>query len=69
MKLFDFHHPFFAPLWIRLVIFAVCVCWAMVEFSHGALFWGGIFLGFAAIAGWQFFVRPADHWNGPPGQD
>lgn len=58
----DSEHPFFRPLWRRVVVVAVCVAWAAVEFVTGTPFWGVVALGFAAYGAWQFFYLydPAD---------
>ena len=49
-------HAFFQPLWIRIVVVTVCFGWAAFEFATGAPFWGVIFAGIGAAAGWQFFL-------------
>ncbi|MER8477388.1 DUF3329 domain-containing protein [Mesorhizobium sp. M1163] len=58
----DSEHPFFRPLWRRVVIVAVCLVWSAIEFATGTPFWGMIALGFAGYAVWQFFYlyKPAD---------
>lgn len=54
-KFLDTNHPFFRPLWIRILIVAVCVGWGVMEFVTGAPFWGVIFLGLGGYAAWGFF--------------
>ena len=39
MQLIDPDHPFYRPLWIRLVIVALCLGWAIVEASTKEPFW------------------------------
>lgn len=56
MKLLDTDHPFFKPLWIRVLVVAVCVGWGVFELASGAPFWAVIFLGIAAYSAWGFFV-------------
>ena len=56
MKLIDFDHPFFEPLWIRIAVVVVCVAWGLFEFSTGAVFWGVLFTGVGLFAAWNFFV-------------
>ncbi len=51
----DYEHPFFRPLWRRIVVVAVCAIWSVIEFATGTPFWGVIALGFAGYAVWQFF--------------
>lgn len=69
MKLIDTDHPFFKPLWIRLVVIAVSSGWAMFEFLLGNWFWGALFAAFAALSVHGFFIAPRqkrpDHR--PPG--
>ena len=54
--LFDVDVPFFLPLWRRVVVVAIAVCWGLFEMSSGATFWGMIFVGMGAIAGWRFYI-------------
>ena len=56
MKLLDVQHPFFKPLWLRVVIFGFCLAWAIFEFATGAPFWGVLFGAIGVYCGWQFFV-------------
>ena len=56
MKLLDTDHPFFRPLWIRLLVTAVAAGWTMFEFAAGEIFWGMIFLAFTALSVWGFFI-------------
>ena len=56
MGFLDLRHPFFRPLWLRIATVAACIVWAVVEFVTGQPFWGMLFLGISAYAGWQFFV-------------
>ncbi len=56
MGLFDLDHPAFRPLWLRIVLVAVCLGWAAVEFASGAPFWGVLFGGMGLYAAWRFFV-------------
>lgn len=55
-RLFDFNHPFFRPLWVRVLVVALCLGWAAFEFAQGAPIWGILFgaLGLAAL--WGLFV-------------
>jgi len=49
-------HPFFRPLWRRIVVVAVCLAWAAVEFASGAPFWGTLFAGIGLFSAWQLFI-------------
>lgn len=53
---FDLRHPFFRPLWRRVLVVAVCLAWGLVEFATGSPFWGVLFVGIGAICAWQFFL-------------
>lgn len=55
MSLFDFRHPFFDPLWRRVVTVGFCLLWAAFEFSSGQTVWAMLFGAFGVIAGYQFF--------------
>lgn len=54
--MFDLHHPFYRPLWIRVLIVAFCLGWAALEFAAGAPSWGVLFGGIGLWAGWRFFL-------------
>jgi hypothetical protein len=54
MKLFDFEHPFFTPLWVRVAVVLICAVWGTFELLGGAVFWSMFFLGLAVISGWRF---------------
>jgi hypothetical protein len=56
-KLFDFNHPFFRPLWLRILIVAVCLIWAMVEASTGGGMWAVLFTAIGLYAGYGFFIN------------
>jgi hypothetical protein len=55
-KFFDFNHPFYRPLWIRVLIVGFCLGWGVLEFFAGEPFWGVIFAGTGAIAFHGFFI-------------
>ena len=50
IKLIDPDHPFYRPLWRRMLIVAVCFAWTGVEFWNGEQTWGTIFLVVSAYA-------------------
>ena len=55
MKRFlDVQHPMFRPLWLRLLIVAVILCWAVVEVRGGNVFWAAVFLVSGAYLAHQF---------------
>ena len=64
---FDFNHPFYKPLWIRIAIVTVASGWGLFEFVTGSVFWGVVFCGLAAAAFHGLFMtfdpRKADKNN------
>ncbi len=62
IKFIDPDHPFYRPLWIRLLIVALCAAWTAVEFYGGQMMWGTIFLVVTAYAGAALlvFYRPKE---------
>lgn len=56
MKLFDTNHPFFKPLWIRVAVFAVAAGWGLFEFYIGSTVWGMLFIAFAGVSFYGFFI-------------
>jgi hypothetical protein len=55
LRLLDLEHPFFAPLWRRIVTTAVCVVWAGVELAAGSIWFALIAAALAALCIWRFF--------------
>ncbi len=54
--MFDLDHPFFKPLWLRIVVVAVALGWALVEFASGSAFWGILFGALGVYAAYKFFI-------------
>lgn len=48
-------HPFFNPLWRRVVTVLVCILWGLFELANGAVAWATMFIGIGLFAGWVFF--------------
>ncbi len=48
----NIRHPYFRPLWVRLVITGVALGWALFEFLAGNPGWALIF---GAAGGWCFY--------------
>ena len=72
MKLLETDHPFFRPLWIRVVITAFAAAWTVFEFMHGSEIWGMIVLCFTGLSVWGFFVDfnpDGKSPKAPPGDD
>jgi hypothetical protein len=61
-KLIDPDHAFYRPLWIRLLVVAVCASWTAVEFTMGSETWGFILLAITAYtsATLLVFYKPKD---------
>ena len=45
----DLRSPALRPLWLRILIVAICAAWTVVELSAGDLFWAIIFGASAAF--------------------
>lgn len=58
----DAEHPFFRPLWRRVLVVAFCFGWAGFEFYNGSQTWGLIALAAAAYGVWSLFIA----YNPPP---
>lgn len=54
--MFDLNHPFFKPLWIRVVIVALCLGWALFEVAGGAPLWAIMFGAIGLYSAYRFFV-------------
>ncbi|WP_062014001.1 hypothetical protein [Aureimonas sp. AU4] len=70
MALGDNNHPFFRPLWRRVLLVAVCAAWALFELLvTGDRTWAIMTGIVAAYAAWTFLITyqptPAD----PAGKD
>ena len=63
-RLFDFNHPFFIPLWRRVLVVAACLGWAVFELIGGNPFWAILFGAIGLAAAYGFFInfnpRPPD---------
>ncbi len=53
MKFLDNRHPFFRPLWRRVIVVAVGLGWGLFEFVSGAPFWGILFTAAGVYAAWS----------------
>lgn len=62
MQIIDPDHPFYRPLWRRVLIVAFCLGWAGIELYNGQVFWVGV-SGIAGLyAAWILLLR----WNPKP---
>ncbi len=55
-KFLDTDHPMFRPLWVRVLVVALAVGWAIFEFTTGSLAWGALFLALGGYAAYAFFM-------------
>lgn len=70
MTIIDTNHPLYRPLWVRLLIVAVCGLWCAVEFYNQEPFWGTIVGGIAVYSAYVLLLTykpPVD--AGPPASD
>jgi hypothetical protein len=56
MNFLGLRHPFFRPLWRRLLTVALVLGWALFELSGGHLLWAGLFGGLGILAAVEFFL-------------
>ena len=56
MKLLDPTHPFFKPLWRRVLTVVLPALWGGVEVWNQAWGWAIMFLGAAAYAAYELFI-------------
>lgn len=49
-------HPFFRPMYRRILTTGFCAAWALMELLNGAPFWAILFGALAAYCGYYFFV-------------
>ncbi len=52
----DTDHPFFKPLWRRILIVVFCFSWSGFEYSQGNPTWALITLAIAVYALWTFII-------------
>jgi hypothetical protein len=50
MQLIDPNHPVYRPLWVRILIVAVCFSWALMETTRGDPFWAVLAAGAGAYS-------------------
>ena len=57
MKLIDVQHPWFIPMYRRVLVVVVCLGWAAFEFIvSGSPFWGILFGALGLYCAYQFFI-------------
>lgn len=67
MRFLDVSHPMFRPLWVRVVVVAVCLGWAAVELASGSVFWAILFGSAGAYLVYALFITfpPTDDGASP----
>ena len=58
-------HPFFKPVYRRVLVTALCFGWGLFEGYNGAMGWAAVFIGLALYCGYEFFWN----WQDPDGPD
>ncbi len=53
VKFLDPQHPFFKPLWRRILTVVAPAAWGLVELSNGASGWAILFFGASAYAAYE----------------
>ncbi|SIN99255.1 hypothetical protein [Vannielia litorea] len=61
---FNLQHPWFGPLWRRVLVTALCFAWAAFELAMGSPGWALLFAAAGAWCGYQFFVVWEDPGEG-----
>ena len=65
-KFLDPDHPIFRPVWVRVLVVAVCLGWAVFEFVAGSPLWGMLFGALGVYAAVVFLrARPQQERSGP----
>jgi hypothetical protein len=54
--MFGFDHPFFRPLWRRILVTSVTLGWAAFELATGEPFWAILFGALGAAALWGLLI-------------
>lgn len=61
MKILDTTHPFYRPLWRRLLLVAAPFLWAFLEYANGNALWAYVFAGIGGFLGWHLVVAWREH--------
>ena len=74
MQLIDPSHPIYKPLWVRILIVAVCFGWATVETLGSQPFWAMLSGALGAYSAWMLLLNfkpqpPAANVEAPPRDD
>lgn len=55
-KLLGLYHPFFLPIWRRVVLVGFLALWAALELAMGGTGWAVLAACLAAGCGYEFFI-------------
>ncbi|SCB26926.1 hypothetical protein [Rhizobium multihospitium] len=73
MQLIDPSHPIYKPLWVRILIVAVCFGWAAVETLGSQPFWAMLSGALGAYSAWMLLLnfkpQSPEATNAAPAQD
>lgn len=74
MQLIDPSHPMYKPLWVRILIVAVCFGWAAVETLGSQPFWAMLSGALGAYSAWMLLLNfkpqpPATNVEAPQQDD
>ena len=69
MKFFDLRHPFFNPLWRRVLTTAITSGWTLVELAGGNPGWAILFGAIAVMCIYQFFFAWEPQGPGEKGEE
>ena len=63
LQILDPAHPFFRPLWRRILTALLPALWALVELSNREIGWAILFLALAGYAAFELLIRydPKQH--------
>jgi hypothetical protein len=64
-KLFDVQHPFFKPMYRRILVVVICLAWGFFELASGQPAWAMFFIATGIYTGWVFFFN----FNPPEEED
>ena len=53
--MFSVDHPFFLPLWRRIVLVVLVFAWTIFEIRMGSYFWAALFVAIGLWCSYSFF--------------
>lgn len=66
-RFLNLRHPFFLPLYRRILTTAVCAFWVVIELIYGGPFWA-LLIGLLTVwCIWEYFIAfdPANYQDNP----